>query len=74
MNLEKVIELASFIYESEEIPKEGLKVSYTLPLDVQKNLDLELYKKMNNNAFGYKYNDIIEVNIGGILFTFNVEQ
>lgn len=74
MNLEKVIELASFIYESEEIPKEGLKVSYTLPLDVHKNLDLELYKKMNNNTFGYKYNDIIEVNIGGILFTFNVEQ
>jgi hypothetical protein len=71
MKLEKVIEIASFIYNSEEIPKEGLKMTYKISLEEHKNLDRELYIKSNNSS-EYKHNDDIEVNIGGIVFKFEV--
>lgn len=71
MKLEKVIEVASIIYNSEEIPKEGLKMIYKLSLDEHKELDKELYLKSGNTS-EYKHNDDIEVNIGGIVFKFEV--
>lgn len=72
MNLEKIIEIASFIFNSEEVPKNGLKISYKLPLEDHKKLDYELYQKTNNTP-EYVHNTTIDVNIGGIMFTFEVQ-
>lgn len=69
MKLEKVIEIASTIYNLETIPKEGLKICYKLPLEQHKALDVELYQKTNTIS-EYVHNKVIEVNLGGILFIF----
>ena len=73
MNLEKVIEIASFIFNSQEIPKNGLKIFYKLPLEEHKKLDMELFQKTNNSS-EYTHNNIIDVNIGGVMFRFEVEK
>jgi hypothetical protein len=73
MNLDKVIEIASFIYNSQEVPKEGLKIIYNLPLEQHKALDKELFQR-TNNASEYIHNNTIDVNIGGIMFTFEVDR
>ena len=73
MNLEKVIEIASFIYNSEEIPKEGLRIFYKLPIEEHKTLDKELFQR-TNNASEYVHNNTIDVNLGGIMFTFEVDR
>lgn len=73
MDLEQLIEIASYIDNSESIPKQGLKILYTLPLEEHKTLDKELYEKTNNTS-EYTHKDTINVNLGGIMFIFEVEK
>jgi hypothetical protein len=73
MNLDKVIEIASTIYNSEDIPKDGLIMTYNLPLEVHKKLDYELYQRTKNTS-EYAHNNVIDVNIGGVMFIFEVEK
>jgi hypothetical protein len=73
MDLQQLIEIASFIDNSESIPKQGLKVVYNLPLGEHKILDRELHEKTNNTS-EYIHRDIINVNLGGILFTIQLEK
>jgi hypothetical protein len=72
MTLEKVLKIASELVENENIPKENLIVTYQLDKDTHRSLDEELFYKTNNSLSKFKHNKIIELNLGGITFLFEV--
>jgi len=73
MNLEKVLEIANECVENELIPTENLTISYKLDKDTHKKLDKELFYNTNNNLTNFVHNDLIEINIAGITFVFEIE-
>ena len=73
MELDKIIDIAAKCVENERIPIEGLKIVYKLDEETHKKLDEELFYKINNNISSFQHNDIIELNIGGITFMFEIE-
>jgi hypothetical protein len=72
MTLEKVLEIAGELIDNDNIPKEGLTISYTLDKDIHRKLDEELFYKTNNSHSNFKHNKTIEVNLGGITFLFEI--
>jgi len=72
MNLEKVLEIAAECVQNENIPVEGLTLTYKLDENSHKKLDEELFYKINNNISTFEHKDIIEVNIAGITFIFEI--
>lgn len=72
MNLDKVLEIANECVENEIIPTEGLTIVYKLDSEVHKKLDEELFYNTNNNLVNFVHNDVIEINIAGITFIFEV--
>jgi len=73
MNLEKVLEIANECVENENIPIEGLTLMYKLDRDTHKKLDEELFYNTNNNLTNFVHNDLIEINIAGVTFVFEIE-
>lgn len=73
MNLEKVLEIANECVENETIPTEGLTIMYKLDYDTHKKLDEELFYNTNNNLTNFEHNNVIEINIAGITFIFEIE-
>ena len=51
----------------------GLHVLYKLDEETHKKLDEELFYKINNSIEAFKHNEIIEINIAGITFIFEIE-
>lgn len=72
MNLDKVLEIANECVENEIIPTDGLTIVYKLDSEVHKKLDEELFYNTNNNLVNFVHNDVIEINIAGITFIFEV--
>ncbi len=72
MTLEKVLEVAGELIDNDNIPKEGLTITYSLNKDTHRKLDEELFYKTNNNLSNFKHNKTIEVNLGGITFLFEI--
>ena len=70
MNLEKVLEIANVCIENELIPTENLIITYKLDKDIHKKLDEELFYNKNNNLTNFTHNDLIEINVSGIIFIF----
>lgn len=73
MNLDKVLEIANECIENELIPTENLTIKYKLDKDTHRKLDEELFYNTNNNISNFMHNDLIEVNIGGITFVFEIK-
>jgi hypothetical protein len=73
MNLEKVLEIANECVENENIPIEGLTLMYKLDRDTHKKLDEELFYNTNNNLTNFVHNELIEINIAGVTFVFEIE-
>jgi len=73
MNLDKVLEIANECVENENIPIEGLTLMYKLDRDTHKKLDEELFYNTNNNLTNFVHNDLIEINIAGVTFVFEIE-
>jgi hypothetical protein len=73
MNLEKVLEIANECVENENIPIKGLTLMYKLDRDTHKKLDEELFYNTNNNLTNFVHNDLIEINIAGVTFVFEIE-
>lgn len=73
MNLDKVLEIANECVENELIPTENLTISYKLDKDTHRKLDEELFYNTNNNLTNFIHNDLIEINIAGITFVFEIE-
>jgi hypothetical protein len=72
MTLEQVLDIARELLENDNIPKEGLSVSYKLDKDAHRKLDEELFYRTNNSLTKFKHNKTIEVNLGGITFLFEI--
>lgn len=72
MNLDKVLEIANECVENELIPTEGLTIQYKLDEEVHKKLDEELFYNTNNNLTNFIHNNVIEINIAGITFVFEI--
>lgn len=72
MNLEKVLEIANVCIENELIPTENLIITYKLDKDIHKKLDEELFYNKNNNLTNFTHNDLIEINVAGIIFIFEI--
>ncbi len=72
MKLEEVLEIATECVANDKIPVKGLKIVYQLEEGVHKKLDEELFYKINNNISAFQHNEIIELNIGGITFVFEI--
>ena len=72
MTLEKVLEVAGELLDNDNIPKEGLTITYSLNKDTHRKLDEELFYKTNNNLSNFKHNKTIEVNLGGITLLFEI--
>ena len=72
MDLEKVLEIANECVENERIPVEGLTLHYKLVESVHKKLDEELFYKTNNNIGEFNHNEVIEINLAGITFMFEI--
>jgi hypothetical protein len=73
MNLDKVLEIANECVENENIPIEGLTLMYKLDRETHKKLDEELFYNTNNNLTNFVHNELIEINIAGVTFVFEIE-
>ena len=73
MNLDKILEIANECVENEIIPTENLSVMYKLDDVTHKTLDEELFYNTNNNLIDFVHNEVIEINIAGITFIFEIE-
>lgn len=73
MNLDKVLEIANECVENEIIPTEGLTIQYKLDAEAHKKLDEELFYNTNNNLTNFIHNNVIEINIAGITFVFEIK-
>ena len=73
MNLDKVLEIANECVENERISTEGLTIMYKLNSDIHKTLDEELFYNTNNNLTNFVHNEVIEINLAGITFIFEIE-
>jgi hypothetical protein len=72
MKLEKILDIAAECVENDRIPIEGLKMVYKLDESTHKKLDEELFYKINNNITAFHHNEIIEINLAGITFIFEI--
>lgn len=70
MKLNKVLEITKELIGNENIPKEGLTITYKIEKNEHEKLDRELFYNTNNNYSDFKHNDTIELNLGGITFIF----
>lgn len=70
MKLNKVLEITNELIGNENIPKEGLIITYKIDKNEHEKLDRELFYNTNNNYSDFKHNDTIELNLGGITFIF----
>jgi hypothetical protein len=70
MKLSKVLEITKELIENDNIPKEGLSITYKMDKNEHEKLDRELFYSTNNNYSDFKHNDTIELNLGGITFIF----
>jgi hypothetical protein len=73
MNLEKILEIANECVENENIPIEGLTLMYKLDRNTHMKLDEELFYNTNNNLTNFVHNELIEINIAGVTFVFELE-
>ena len=73
MNLEKVLEIANECVNNDIIITDGLTISYKLDEETHKKLDEELFYNTNNNIINFIHNEVIEINIVGITFVFEIE-
>ena len=73
MNLDKVLEIGNECVENERILTEGLTIMYKLKSDIHKTLDEELFYNTNNNLTNFVHNEVIEINLAGITFIFEIE-
>jgi hypothetical protein len=74
MNLEKILEIANECVENEIIETKGLSLMYKLDEKTHKTLDEELFYNTNNNLDNFKHNEVIEINIAGITFIFEIDK
>ncbi len=74
MNLEKILEIANECVENEIIETKGLSLMYKLDEKTHKTLDEELFYNTNNNLDNFKHNEVIEINIVGITFIFEIDK
>jgi hypothetical protein len=74
MNLDQILEIATECVDNEKIPTDDLTLLYKLDEETHKKLDEELFYKINNNIEAFKHNEIIEINIAGITFIFEIEE
>lgn len=72
MNLDKVLEIANECVNNELIPTDGLSIVYKLDKETHKKLDEELFYNTNNNLTNFVHNDLIEINVAGITFIFEI--
>ncbi len=73
MNLDKVLEIANECVDNDIISTDGLTISYNLDIDTHKKLDEELFYNTNNNLTNFVHNEVIEINLAGITFIFEIE-
>jgi len=69
ISFDKIVNMAIGVNEIDGIDLSRLTVVYKLPKDVHYKLDEDLYYR-GENRDGFKHSDIIEVEIGGVLFKF----
>jgi hypothetical protein len=72
MNLDKVLEIANECIENSIIPTEGLTIMYKLDSETHRKLDEELFYNTNNNLTNFVHNKVIEINVAGITFIFEI--
>lgn len=73
MDLEKVLQIANECVDNDSIPIEGLTIGYRLDQETHKKLDEELFENTNNNLTNFVHNEVIEINLAGITFIFEIE-
>lgn len=70
MNYEKLIKTVSEIIENENIEKVGLVLNYELPEKTHKQMNEDLFFRINGNNGVFTPTDTFEVEIDGILIKF----
>jgi hypothetical protein len=73
MDLEKVLQIANECVDNDSIPIEGLTIGYKLDQETHKKLDEELFENTNNNLTNFVHNEVIEINLAGITFIFEIK-
>lgn len=70
MTYEQLIETVSLIIENPKIIKNGLKLTYELPLDKHRDLNEAIFKKANPYSNNFIPSDEFELDIAGINIKF----
>lgn len=73
MDLEKVLQIANECVDNDIIPTKDLTISFKLDKETHKKLDEELFYNTNNNLTNFVHNEVIEINLAGITFIFEIE-
>ena len=73
MDLEKVLQITYECVDNDSIPIEGLTIGYKLDQETHKKLDEELFDNTNTNLTNFVHNEVIEINLAGITFVFEIE-
>jgi len=70
MRYEEIIATISEIVANDNINKEGLTLIYELDDVRHRQMDEELYIRINGNLDGFQHQELIEIELGGILVKF----
>lgn len=70
MNYDTIIKTISDIIANDNIYKEGLILIYELDDKIHKQLDEELFIKLNGNLINFEHQDVFEIELGGIIVKF----
>ena len=70
MRYEEIIETISEIVNNPKINKNGLVLVYELDPIRHRQVDEELYIRVNGNLNGFEHQQLIEIELGGILVKF----
>lgn len=73
MNLDRVLQIANRCIEDDIIQNEDLTITYKLDREIHKKLDEELFYRKNNDLSDFVHNEIIELKIAGITFIFIIK-
>jgi hypothetical protein len=73
MNLEKVLQIANECVDNDIISTDALTIGYKIDEETHKKLDEELFYNTNNNLTNFVHNEVIEINLAGITFVFEIE-
>jgi hypothetical protein len=74
LSYSKIVEIAKELIDNENIPTEGLTITYSIPQKLHRKLDEDLFYRINDKKTEFEPSDVIEIEVGTIKFKIAIEK